>query len=377
MRREILYNVQDFPAVDEVGGERLMQRLLVVFTGGTIGSRRREQTINVADEGSYALLEEYARQSFRRDDVLLDTLQPLNLLSENITPDDWRLLAAAIREVDCSSYAGIIVTHGSDTLAYSAAMMSYLFADIHLPLVLTASNYPIADERSNGLRNFGHSIDFIAESALPGVFVVYENNKGEAAVYLGTRITQCEPFTDQFGSPYDVVYGFMVDRRFEWQANERNPRPESLQPRKLPFDWSSPTLRLASGIMYIKPYPGLNYDCYSFAGQKPRAVLHDLHHSGTACAVESGPYSLLRFIEQCRANGIDFYICPIKDASAAMYSSSVKLIEAGATVIENMSIEAAITKMMLAYGLYEEEKQARLFIKDVSVYYEHCVIHPV
>lgn len=352
-----------------------MSRLLVIFTGGTIGSRRSGQAINVADEGSYALIEAYERLAFRRNDVYLETLQPLNILSENITPEDWRTLATAIREVDWSSYSGIIVTHGSDTLAYSAAMMSYLFADIRLPLVFTASNYPLADERSNGLRNFAHAIDFVMDASLPGVFVVYENDKGEALVYLGTRITQCEPFTDQFGSPYEIVFGRMVNGRFEWRPNERNPKPESLQFHKRGFEWSPDTLSLDSAVVYIKPYPGLNYLNYSFAGNKPKAVLHDLHHSGTACAVESGPYSLLQFIAQCRTDGIDFYICPIKDASVPLYSSSVALIKAGATVIENMSMEAAITKLMLAYDLFEESEQVKDFMNQVTVYYEQMNIN--
>ena len=347
-----------------------MKRVLVVFTGGTIGSKKQEKSIHVAHDGAYAILEEYNRLSECRTDISLETLQPLNILSENLTPQDWHELASAIYAIDTSQYAGILVTHGSDTLAYTAAMMSYLFADISIPLVLTASNYPIADERSNGIRNFSHSLDFIAEAGLPGVFAVYENDQSEANVYLGTQITQCESFTDQFGSPYDIVYGTMVDRRFEWRAHERNPRPELLAPRELPFEWSPETPELESDIVYIKPYPGLKYSYYSFNESKPRAVLHDLHHSGTACAVEQEPYSLLRFIERCKASGVDLYICPVKDARAAMYSSSVALIEAGAIVVEKMSVEAAITKLMLAYSLYSDASDIKQFMLHTLVYYE-------
>jgi len=347
-----------------------MKHVLVVFTGGTIGSKKQEKSIHVADDGAYAILEEYSRLPNCHTDVRLETLQPLNILSENLTPQDWQTLASAIYAVDKDRYAGILVTHGSDTLAYTAAMMSYLFADISIPLVFTASNYPIADERSNGIRNFGHSLDFIAEAGLPGVFAVYENDRGEANVYLGTQITQCESFTDQFRSPYDIVYGTMIDRRFEWYEHVRNPSPELLVPRELPFEWSPHTLELESDIVYIKPYPGLKYSYYSFNDSKPRAVLHDLHHSGTACAVEQQPYSLLRFIERCHANGIDLYICPVKDAQAAMYSSSVALIEAGAIVVEKMSVEAAITKLMLAYSLYTDASEVKLFMLHNQVYFE-------
>lgn len=347
-----------------------MARILVVFTGGTIGSKAEGLAINVDQSGSYTLLEEYRKLATNREEVELDTLQPLNLLSENITPADWVTLADAIRGIDQAAYDGIIVTHGSDTLAYTAAMMGYLFADARIPVVLTASNYPIADERSNGLRNLSSSIDYIVQAGLPGVFVVYENDMGESVVYLGTRVFQNESFTDQFRSPYELPYGKMTSgRTFRWIEDRRNPKPDRLPPRKSSLQ-ESKALRLEDNILYIKPYPGLNYDLYDFRSVRPRVILHDLHHSGTANALETGAYSLTAFIKRCSSVGIDCYLCPIKDASDALYESSHRLIEAGARFIENMSIEAALTKLMLAYGMLEDADQRDAFIRKEVVYYE-------
>lgn len=353
-----------------------MKRILVVFTGGTIGSKSEGGEIAVDQAGSYALIEAYNGSGFKRDDVEIETTQPLNILSENMTPADWRRLASAIREADWQRYSGIVITHGSDTLAYTAAMFGYLFADISIPLVLTASNYPLGDERSNGLRNFGHSIDYIAEEELPGIFVVYENDKGEPIVYLGTRITQCESFTDQFSCPYDIPYGKMVNRRFDPFAHVSNPSPETLRIRRRPnrFEWDPASLQIDSSIVYIRPYPGLNYSYYRFDGDRPKAVLHDLHHSGTACATDDAPYSLVRFIETCRDQGIDVYLCPMKDRSDSLYSSSLRLIEAGAIVIEKLSVEAALAKLMLGCGLYAHAEdgaaKVKAFVTGPSVYYE-------
>ncbi|WP_138753825.1 asparaginase [Paenibacillus sinopodophylli] len=349
-----------------------MKQLLVVFTGGTIGSKKQGSGIDVDGAGSYSLIDDYNNGEHQRNDVQLHAIQPLNILSENMTTNDWITLAAAIRRLDLTLYSGLIITHGSDTLAYSAAMMGYLFAGISIPLILTASNYPLADERSNGRRNFANAIAFAAQEQLPGVFALYENDTGKALVYLGTRITQCASFTDQFGSPYGIPYGTIVDSRFEWYPHERNPKPESLRSSsKSTWIWDEGSLRLETSIVYIKPYPGLNYDYYDFSSNQPKAVLHDLHHSGTACAMEEGPYSLPRFIKACRAQGIDVYICPIKDRSDSLYSSSLRLIEAGAIVIEKLSVEAALTKLMLAYGLYEDAAEARAFATESILYYEH------
>jgi L-asparaginase len=349
-----------------------MKQLLVVFTGGTIGSLKQGEGIDVNQSGSYMLIDVYSNSSDKREDVALHAIQPLNMLSENMTTDDWITLAEAIRGLDLTQYDGLVITHGSDTLAYSAAMMSYLFADTNIPIVLTASNYPLADERSNGRRNFANAIDFIADAQLPGVFVVYEDDKGVPLVYLGTRITQAISFTDQFGSPYGIPYGAMADRVFNWLEHGRNPKPESLRlAQTAPYNWEPKALRLEHSIVYIRPYPGLNYSYYDFSSNQPKAVLHDLHHSGTASAIEEGPHSLVQFIERCKEQGIDVYICPIRNRSDALYSSSLRLIEAGAIVIEKLSVEAALTKLMLAYGLYEDKDEAKAFVTQTTLYYEH------
>lgn len=351
-----------------------MKRLLIIFTGGTIGSKAEGKSIDVHDAGSYALLDAYRSTGAAREDIELHTLEPLNLLSENMTTDDWRQLAVAIREADPGAYDGVIITHGSDTLAYSAAMMGYLFADATVPIVLTASNYPIADQRANGLRNLAGAIDFVADAALPGVFAVYENDRGERLVYLGTRLSQCESFTDQFGSPYELPYGEMAEGRFVWRDDMRNPPPATLGTRGKGFSWTPESLKLDDTVLYIKPYPGLNYSLYKWDGIRPSAILHDLHHSGTACALPSGPYSLPEFIASCKSQGIDVYLSPLKDASDALYASSHALIEAGGTFLEGIGMEGALTKLIAVYGLAKDKQQAKAWMTGKT--FAHEKINP-
>ncbi|MHA7967061.1 asparaginase [Paenibacillus sp. CAU 1782] len=367
-----------------------MKSLLVVFTGGTIGSKAEGKSINVEGAGSYYLLQAYGESEGARNDISLETLQPLNLLSENITPGDWLTLAAAIKATDLSPYNGVIITHGSDTFAYTTAMFSYLFSDAGIPIVFTAGNYPIGDERSNGLRNLAGAIDFIVEADLPGVFAIYENDQSEIQVFLGTRIGQNESFTDQFRAPYNLVYGEIKDRKFQWAKHWRNPAPELLRSRQETVAGeqrddggtssrsfgdlivNSERLKLEDAVLYIKPYPGLRYDLYQWSGEKdkPAAIVHDLHHSGTACALEEGPYSLPAFIRRCKKQHIDVYLCPIKDAGDTLYASSHKLTEAGGIWVENMTIESTLTKIMLAYGLMEDREAAKALVLNDILFYE-------
>jgi L-asparaginase len=122
-------------------------------------------------------------------------------------------------------------------------------------------------------------------------------------------------------------------------------------------------------ILMIKPYPGLNYDHFNL--ENADAVLHDLYHSGTACTADQwgDNYSLLEFIKRCREHHIKVYLAPaIKSTDA--YQSTRALIEQGAEMIWNMSIEAAYIKLLLAYGNFSDEQQIMAFI-DSDIAGEH------
>jgi L-asparaginase len=111
----------------------------------------------------------------------------------------------------------------------------------------------------------------------------------------------------------------------------------------------------------IKPYPGLNYDHFNL--NDIDAVLHDLYHSGTACASSQWGenHSLLNFINRCAQKNIKVYLAPsIKSTNA--YQSTRALIEQGAQMIWNMSIEAAYVKLMLGYGNFLDESEISAFI---------------
>jgi L-asparaginase/Glu-tRNA(Gln) amidotransferase subunit D len=127
--------------------------------------------------------------------------------------------------------------------------------------------------------------------------------------------------------------------------------------------------RFSERILMIKPYPGLNYAHFNL--ENTDAVLHDLYHSGTACAsTQWGEnYSLLEFIKRCQKQNTKVYLAPaVKSADA--YQSTRELIEQGAEMIWNMSIEAAYVKLMLAYGNFTDERQI-LAIIDRDIAGEH------
>ena len=115
-----------------------MKKILVILTGGTIGSKVEGKIINTTAASSYRLLQLYNEKY--ADDTEFEVIQPINILSENLTPVEWGVLCNCLLELDFEKYEGIIITHGSDTLSYTSALIGTMFENCSIPIVLVASN---------------------------------------------------------------------------------------------------------------------------------------------------------------------------------------------------------------------------------------------
>lgn len=153
-----------------------MKHILTIGTGGTIAS---EQSLNgLAPELDASQLLRYVPQV--NEFCTVDCIQPFSLDSTNIIPQHWTLLAQLIEE-NYEKYDGFVITHGTDTMAYTAAALSYLVQHSPKPIVLTGSQKPIVSDNSDSKQNLYDSF-VCACSDLGGVVVVF-NGK----VILGTR----------------------------------------------------------------------------------------------------------------------------------------------------------------------------------------------
>jgi L-asparaginase len=355
-----------------------MKNILVVFTGGTIGSTAIAGTINTAGTASFKLIDLFQQHCKNYQQSHFDTLQPLQLLSENLAPEVWQTLITAIEAQYPEHYDGIIITHGTDTLAYTAAALSFYFNAIKIPLLLVASDYPLDDQKANGLDNFMCAVEFIRQKIQAGVFVPYRNQQQTLQVHKGSRLTCSLQLSGDFFSVRDKSFMQFENQTFtlldpctkpilgkSGSFSAENDLARGMTPKKNPYL----NANFSNRILMIKPYPGLDYSHFNL--ENVDAVLHDLYHSGTACAsTQWGEnYSLLEFIKHCTVQNIKVYLAPsIKSADA--YQSTRALIEQGAEMIWNMSIEAAYVKLMLAYGNFTDEQQIMAFI-DTDIAGEH------
>ena len=333
-----------------------MKKILVVFTGGTIGSAAIDGTINTSNSASYKLLQLFQSRYLDSAAISFDSLQPIQILSENLAPPAWRIIIEAIESARPELFDGIIITHGTDTLAYTAAALSFYFHKLAKPVLLVSSDYPLDNPKGNGLENFICAVEFIRQEIATGVFVPYRNAGQPMQVHCGTRLACSLQLSGDFFSVQKQNYGQFDNGRFRLhEYGDKSLKKTSSDDLTLKPEFSS-------RILMIKPYPGLDYSHFQLDGVD--AVLHDLYHSGTACATGQWGenHALPTFLNRCRSKGIAVYLAPAINSENA-YQSTRELIEHGAKIIWNTSIEAAYVKLMLAYGNFSETAAMSRFLE--------------
>ncbi|MDD6490092.1 MAG: asparaginase domain-containing protein [Clostridia bacterium] len=325
-----------------------MTKILLLLTGGTIGSIMTDGVISTDKDKKCRLIELYNQKY--NDDCVFDIKQPLNILSENLDKSHWEILVNTILETDISSYDGIIITHGSDTLSYSSAMLSMCLCHLEIPVIITASNYVPDDTRSNALINI-HSAVILIKTLERGIFTVFANEGDDfCSVYLPTRINEADRFNDKFSSFDGMCFGTVKNNTFV--KNPLSPSLYEIYKKRQPI---TNRLSLKKDVLMIRPYPSMNYSSINLNGNIG-AVLHITYHSSTAKT--DGENSALAFLEKCKKADIDFYCASFKDKNSALYETSNILIKNDAIPLYNISNESAYAKLLLCYNCDISDKKS-------------------
>ena len=154
-----------------------MKHLLLLGTGGTIACKRGENGLTPLLTGDELL--SYVPDAKKFCEV--ETVQVLNIDSTNMHPKHWLKLAQVLEE-NYDDYDGFVICHGTDTLAYSAAALSYLVQNADKPIILTGAQQPISNEITDAKKNLRDSVICALDPGSRGVMVVFGGH-----VIAGTR----------------------------------------------------------------------------------------------------------------------------------------------------------------------------------------------
>ena len=299
--------------------------ILLFTTGGTIGSAFDGTAIDVRTDGKCAVAERYAAA---HPDVQFHILSPLNILSESVTADDLTVLIKALLEADLSVFDGVILTVGSDNLAYLASLVGLLCGGWHVPVILVAADKVLSDPLSNGYENFSCAVALIRLKR-QGIFVPYRNSDGVLYVHSATDLRQAD-LSDDFVSHHGA-YGVFA----EGVLHEKRPYLQQSIPAVFDRDHLP---HISDNVLLIHPYPLQDYTALSADGKK--AVLHTLYHSATPDAD--------RLIPWMRSHpDLPVYLASFR-SGRQLYQTALDAIEAGAIPLYDIAPECAYMKLVLA-----------------------------
>ncbi len=346
------------------------RKILTVYTGGTICTEAGEEGRELAPElAKRALLANFSRSRSKYAKLCKtlfvdsDIPEEYQTLSENMTLEKLNRIIEHLRSFDMSKYAGVIIMHGTDTLAFSAAIFSILLADTPVPVMLVSGDRPPADKSSNANANFRAAVELIMSAIAPNVYVPYRNSDGEIYLHLGSRIMQCANYSDNFFSP-NKKGAFPLSKRRERRKALKKCAQLSLtvkSPVEIDLGVYHP---LKEGALLVYPYTGLDYGKIPI--ENAMGVIHRTYHSGTVCLErnkmeekEYSSHSVLYFADRCRQAGVPLFISPCK-LSDEQYSTIFDLNNSSGAVFLDMTAEMAYAKLTvgISYGLCGKELEA-------------------
>ncbi|MBR5157500.1 MAG: asparaginase [Clostridia bacterium] len=327
-------------------------KILVVFTGGTIGSSLKNGWISNDSETNYLLINNYLNESEDKTTEFV-TCSPYTILSENLTEKELNLLQKCVADNLNKDFDGIIITHGTDTLQYTAAALSYAFSDADIPIVLVSSDYPLSDVRANGGKNFETAVKFINCGAANGVFVSYKNSKDDvAAIHKATRVSQyTEATADLYsidGEPF-AFCGQNVMANDEYKASDVS---EGLGC----IDFCG-----APRILVIESRPG---DNFAYSLEECQAVILRPYHSGT---LNTDSKALKALCVEAKEKAIPVFAVNIRPGTS--YESTKFYDELGLEILPMCSFSAIYVKCWAAISL---NKNVAEFVKN-PIAEEFCV----
>ncbi len=314
-----------------------MKRIMLLATGGTIACTNGNHGLEPTLHGRNlleAIQAELPCAVDAQDVFLMD--------SSNMQPEEWSALARAV-DGALQSYDGVVITHGTDTMAYTAAALSFMLAGVGKPVILTGSQLPLAHPLTDGRLNLLRAIH-AAMADISGVYVCFDNQLISGVRCVKTHTSSMNAFSSVNEPPagYFDVEGLHIDH------------PQPYLPLEQPY-------RLRDGIdprvFLLKLVPGTSPDVLRFvktAGYRGLVIeafgLGGLHYIRR---------NLVETLGQLVDSGIYVVVvsqCLYEKANLNVYEVGHGLVRDCILSGRDMTTEAAVCKMMWALAQEEPAK---------------------
>jgi L-asparaginase len=307
------------------------KKVLLIYTGGTIGMQQDEQ--GALSPVDFSGITDQLEELKRLDCIYGYHAFPIPIDSSNVNPDFWDVLARVI-ESNYDNYDSFLILHGTDTMAYTASALSFMLEGLTKPVIITGSQLPLGAIRTDAKRNIVTSVEIAAsETVVPEVCIFFNNQ-----LFRGNRSEKHT--SSKFDAFQSLNYPVLAEAGVEIVFNTDDILPPTDRPFTVHHGFDT-------NVALIKIYPGIHMDVIDATLRTPglKGAVIETYGSGNApthpeflrvlkAAVDRGV--ILLNVSQCSGGSVE----------QGKYETSFHLQQIGVVSGQDMTTEAAITKLM-------------------------------
>ena len=343
----------------------MRKKILLLYTGGTIGMTPTDNGYAPLPGTLQKELDDISDlRSARMPDWQLEEVTPL-LDSSNMTVMDWNRIGQLIAE-RYDEYDGFVVLHGTDTMAYTASALSFMLEGLAKPVILTGSQIPLCELRSDGRDNLITSLLIAGEGRVREVCLYFGNR-----LFRGNRATKSS--SDGLNAFQSPNYQHLASAGIDINYNPSAFLPTQEGPFHLQLLTPVP-------IAVLKVFPGIQFDLFEhIMTEKLRGIVIEAFGAGN---IPGSGELLLPIIEKAFRNGTIVTVCSQclrGSVSLGAYETSSALKKAGAVSGYDLTTEAAVAKLyyLLSCGhdtatvreMMEKGRTCKYYLDDKVIEY--------
>ena len=348
-----------------------LPNLSLLSTGGTISSKIDYRTGGVMPALTAKELNDSIPELKKLANINPEVV--LSEYSENIRPEHWTLMARKIADnILSGKYDGIVVSHGTDTMHYTSAALSFALQALPIPVVLVGAQRSSDRPSSDASTNLIGACTFATRSKFSGVFVAMHHTLSDdvIACHIGTRVrknhtSRRDAFHSIDISPFSLIKKDQIEiceQYTDLKFNERNKNLENLVVRS----------KFNDKVMLLKFYPGFDCKVIDYCVEKGnKAIIFEgtgLGHINKECFHQ---------IKNAVKKGILVFMtsqCIWGKTSLTVYDTGRDLLKIGVIPLFNTTSETALVKAMWCLGNFEDKDVIRMMTSNIANEFTNRII---
>ncbi len=330
-----------------------MKRILIIGTGGTIASKKHSLGLR-PELGIDELLQ---LLGMPQDKCYLEGISLMSIDSTNMTPDRWVSMAQYIHQ-HYPLFDGFVITHGTDTMAYTAAALTYILHNLNKPVIITGSQYPITETHTDAIQNLTDAVYFAMEN-IRGVFICFDGQ-----LIAGNRAIKVK--TKSYNAFESVNFPVVARIKHQKVQYDSHVLDQFLQAN------SSAPLALRTTyndrILVIKMIPGMHADIFDYIRSHYDGVIIESFGLG---GIPNNEYNITGKINELIEAGIVVVLttqCLEEGVEYGVYEVGSQLPKDKVIIAGDYNTETLVAKTMIAMGNFQTIEEIKAYIETPYTY---------